>query len=460
MSYERNRILNKKLPSYAGFFVLLATFGVILLLSGNAFVFVSRATVGSDPKDIQISNISDSSFTISYTTDASAVGTISYGLDPSTPNIALDTRDQQASQAANYQVHFITVSNLAPATTYYYVIDSGSEKTENNGAPFQITTDAPLINTPSEQTNLSGTVAQSDGSIPKEGIMYVSSDNSQQIAALINPDGTYQLPLNTMRDSTGTDSAALSPDTVLQLKAVTSTQTSTIKLLASQANQVPKIVLSQNYDFTLGPDQSASGSGQVASSSAAFPVLETPAPVSSPEITTPSDTEAFSDSQPLFQGRALPDTEVDITIQSKQEISTSIHSDDSGTWQFRPPLALAPGNHTITIKSIDASGVLQTISRSFTVYAAGSKFIEPSVSPVASPSAVPTVLPTATVAPTAIPSPTPTSAPTPTTTTQKPTPVPSLAPIPKTGSSALVTGIIAAISTIGIGALLFFLSTI
>jgi hypothetical protein len=458
MNYARNKVLNKKLPSYAGFFVLLFTLGVILLLSGNAFVFISRATIGSDPKDIQISNISDSSFTISYTTDASAVGTISYGLDQTTANIALDNRDQQASQAASYQVHFITVSNLAPETKYYYVIDSGSQKAENNGEPFEITTDAPIVNPPSDQTTLSGTVAQSDGTIPKEGIVYVSTDNSQQLAALINPDGTYQLPLNTMRDSTGTDSASLTPNTVLQLKAITPTQTSTVKLLDSQANQVPKIVLSQNYDFTLGPDQSASGSGQVASSSAAFPVLATPAPVSSPEITTPTDTEAFSDNQPLFQGRALPDTEVDITIQSQQEISTTIHSDNSGTWQFRPPLALAPGNHTITIKSIDASGILQTISRSFTVYAAGSKFIEPSVSPVASPSAVPTVavLPTAT----ATPSPTPTSAPTPTTTSQKPTPVPSLAPIPKTGSSALVTGIIAAVTTIGIGALLFFLSTI
>ncbi len=463
MSYERrNRVLNKKLPSYAGFFVLLMTLCVTVLLSGNAFIFISRATVGSEPKNIQISNISDSSFTISYTTDASAVGTISYGFDTTTPNIALDNRDQQAGKAANYQVHFITVSNLAPATRYYYVIDSGSQKADNIGSHCEITKAAPLINPQSNQTILSGTVAQSDGSIPKEGIIYVSTDSSQQLSTLINPDGSYQLPLATMRTTTGSDAATLTPDTVLQLQAVTSTQTSTIKLLESQANQVPKIVLSQNYDFTLSPDQSASGSGQTASNSAAFPVLSTPAPVSSPEITSPTDTEAFSDRQPLFQGRALPNTEVDITIQSQQEISTTVHSDDSGSWEFRPPQALASGNHTITIKSVDATGVLQTLSRSFTVYAAGSKFIEPSVSPIQTPttpiaSASPTLAPTPTTIPT--PTVTPTQAPTP-TVSQNLTPVPSRAPLPKTGSSALVTGIIAAISTIGIGALLFFLSAI
>ncbi|HSX09246.1 MAG TPA: Ig-like domain-containing protein [Candidatus Saccharimonadales bacterium] len=461
MSYGRNRVLNKKLPSFAGFFVLAAALGITLLLSGNAFIFVSRATIGSDPKNIQISNLTDSSFTISYTTDASSVGTISYGLDSSTPNIALDVRDQQVGSANSYQVHFITVNNLAPGTKYYYVIDSGSQKLENNGAPFEVTTDDQLINAPSGEPTLSGTVAQSDGSSPKEGIIYASTDNSQQLAALINADGTYQLSLNDMRDSTATEAAVLTPDTVLTLQAVSPAQSSTAKILENQAQQVPKIVLSQNYDFTLGSSQEASGSAQIASGSAAFPALATPVPVSSPEITSPTTDEALGDQRPLFEGLALPDQEVDITIHSTQEISTSIKSDDSGQWQFRPPQALAPGKHTITIKSVDASGILQTITRSFTVYAAGSKFIEPSVSPVASPSAIPTlpVQPTPTAAPTSTPSPTPTTGPT-AAVTKQPTPIPSRAPIPKTGSSALVTGTIAAVITIGIGALLFFLSAI
>src|ERR1700722_479495 len=121
MNYARKKLLSKKLPSYAGFFVMLAALGITLLLSGNAFIFISRATIGSDPKNIQISNLSDTSFTISYTTDTESVGTISYGTDPSTPNIALDDRAQQASGAADYQVHFITVKNLIPSTKYYYV---------------------------------------------------------------------------------------------------------------------------------------------------------------------------------------------------------------------------------------------------------------------------------------------------------------------------------------------------
>lgn len=455
--YAQNNLLNKRLPSYTGFFVLLAALGITLLLSGNAFIFVSRATVGSDPKNVQISNLSDTSFTVSFTTDVPTVSTISYGTDPSTPNIALDDRDQQASGSAEYQVHFITIKNLAPATKYYYVIDSGNQKLENNGSPFEITTDAPLPNSSTNEPVLSGPVAQSDGSIPQEGIVYVSTQNSQQLAALINPDGSYQIPLNQLRDSTATTAATLTPDTILQLQAVTPTEKSTVKLLESQASQVPKIVLPQNYDFTLGTTQAASGSAEIASGSA-FPVLETPTPVSSPEITTPTQKESFKDQQPLFQGMALPNTEVDITIQSQQEISAKLQSDTSGVWEFRPPITLAPGNHTITIKSVNAAGILQTVSRSFIVYAAGSEFVQPSVSPIASSSA-PTVIPkpTAIATPTTVPSPTskPTTAPT-LIMTPAPTAVPTREPLPKTGSSILVTGMIATIGAIGIGALLFF----
>jgi len=456
MNYAQNRLLNKKLPSYAGFFVMLVALGITLLLSGNAFIFISRATIGSDPKNIQISNLSDTSFTISYTTDAESVGTISYGIDQTTPNIALDDRAQQASGSAEYQVHFITIKNLTPATKYYYVIDSGSQKITNNGSPFEITTDAPLPNPSDNQTILSGTVSQSDGSIPQEGIVYVSTGNVQQIAALINPDGSYQVPLAQMRDSTATTEAELTPDTILQLQAVTATQQSNVKLLESQASQVPKIVLSQNYDFTLGTTQDASVSGQVASeSAAAFPVVATPVPVSSPEITTPTEAQAFKDQQPTFEGMALPNTDVNITIQSQQEISTKLQSGNDGSWQFRPPVMLAPGNHTITITSLDASGILQTVSKSFVVYASGSKFIEPSVSPIASPSALPTRQPLPTAIPTQQPTPMPTIQPTP-TAAQKPIVTPTQPPIPKTGSSIAIMGTIAAVSAIGIGALLFF----
>lgn len=459
MSYAHKKILNKQLPSYVGFSVMLVTLAVIIFLSGNTFTIISKATVGSEPKNIQISNITDTSFTVSYTTGASVIGTISYGTSPNTPDIALDDRDKQANNTNNHQVHFITVTNLTPSTRYYYVIDSGSQKVENNGSPYEITTSPPSITTNNAiQQTMSGTVSLNDGSIPTEGIVYVTADNSQQLATLIKPDGSYQIPLSNLRSSTLSDYATLSPESILQVHIVSPTAQSNAKVLLSAAANVPKIVLQQNYDFTLDTTALSSVSAENAPGGG-FPAFTTPEPVSSPEITTPKNSQAFNDQQPLFQGLALPNTEVDITIQSKQEILVKLSSDNSGSWQYRPAMALAPGKHTITIQSVNASGIMQKLQRSFTVYASGSKFVEPSISPP--PNSHPTATPKPTVAPTATPSPTPKPiTPNPTAVPTSIPVSPTHAPVPKTGSSAVMDGLFAASTVIGLGALLIILSVV
>src|SRR5579872_683481 len=200
MNYIRNSFLDKQLPAYTGFFVLLIALGLTLYLSGNTFLFVSKATVGADPKNIQLSNLTATSFTISYTTDEPTTGSISYGINTTLTEVALDDRDQQASGAADHQIHFITVKNLTPATKYYYAILSGSQKAENNGTPFEITT-AAVSQIQSASPTLSGSVSLSDGSFPTEGIVYVTANNAAQLATLINSDGSYQLHLNDLQSN-------------------------------------------------------------------------------------------------------------------------------------------------------------------------------------------------------------------------------------------------------------------
>lgn len=453
MSYKPSYLTTKRLPSYMGFLVLLVALGVTVLLSRNTLIFVSKATVGSQPKNIQISNVAADHFTISYTTDALATGTVGYGSDANTTGIALDDRDKEASAPAEHQVHFITIDKLTPATTYYYIIQSGDQRADANGQPFQVQTAPASTAASTTPSTLSGTVAMDDNSVPTEGLVYVTSDGVQQLAALIKQDGSYQIPLTDIRNSAFSDNANLQPSTVLQLQAMTSTEQSTAKVLNSQADQVPKIVLSQNYDFTLSPDPISSNSAQIASNSS-LPVFNTPAPVSAPEITSPTDAQTYKDQKPTFTGRALPNADIDITIQSQQEITAKLQSDNTGSWQFKAPVALDPGKHTVTIKSLDASGILQTVSRSFTVYAAGSQFIEPSVSPIQVASASPTLEPSPTA------SPSPTLEATPTVASASPTLPPASGPMAPTGSSAIVNGLIAAVTAIGIGALLFIFTAI
>ena len=473
MSYLPRSVWEKKLPAFSGIFVLLFAVGITVLLSRNTVQFVSKATVGSVPKDIQISNIANDSFTVSYTTDQSATGVVAYGTGTSFGQVALDDRDQIANKPTEYNVHFMTIKNLSPSTKYYFAITSGTETALNNGAPFEVTTAAPDTTTPAAQTILSGIAALDDGTFPAAGIVTVSTDTSQQLAVLLKPDGSYQIPLTPLRTKDLSAYLPLAPSDTLHLKINTSDFQSEATVTYSDAASVPRIVLSKAYDFTLSTDSSssaiASGSATAsasaqpaASQSAGFPVFDQITPVNSPEITSPTEAQKLNDQQPLFKGRALANADITITIHSQKEIDAKLQSDSNGVWQFRPPVSLDPGKHTITIQSPDASGVMQTITRSFTVYASGSQFIEPSVSPIeASPSAAPPITPTVA----ALPSPSPTLIPSPTidaSASASPTliPQPTRGTLGPTGSSSVVTGIIGAAVAIGIGALLFFFTIV
>jgi len=71
--------------------------------------------------------------------------------------------------------------------------------------------------------------------------------------------------------------------------------------------------------------------------------------------------------------------------------------------------------------------------------------------------ATPTAAPTPTATPTTTPTPTVTIQP---TAAAQPTTIVTKVPVPKTGSSAVVTGVLTGATILGIGALLIFLSVV
>jgi hypothetical protein len=140
---------------------------------------------------------------------------------------------------------------------------------------------------------------------------------------------------------------------------------------------VPLVILSKNYDFAvsnepLQPSPQASGSAQKAS----FPEFVDTTIPTAPVITVPEKDETFTDSQPMFKGKALPETNVIITIQS-QPLNATVKADNFGNCEYRPETPLEPGQHTLTINAPDSEGLIQTLTQPFTVYAQGSQFVDP-----------------------------------------------------------------------------------
>lgn len=466
-------LLNKRLPSFLGFFFLLLAIGTITWLSRNAILFGTLAADDNTPKDVRVSNITDSSFTVSYVTDANVAGTLAVGTANQTNQVTLDDRDKKQNTPQEYTTHYITVTNLTPSTPYTFTITSGGETFQNGETPYQVTTGPPLTIESAANTIITGKVTHDNGTPATNVIVYVSAANSQVLSALTNNTGTYNLDLKTMRAANLTSLMALSAQSSLTVHIMDATKKSEASVLRGQANPIPLIVLSKNYDFAVSneplvPSPTATDSAELSGTPSvtpfSFPTTEQGEAGTAPQILTPQEKQQFIDQQPLFRGKALPNESVTITINSEHTVTATITADANGNWQFRPDEPLEPGTHTITIRTIDASGLMRSITQSFVVYAEGSQFTEPSVSPSANPTNTP--IPTATATPRATNTPTPTK----TTATGTPganptataTPTKAAAatisattpPIPVTGNTSTILTIAGIISAVAIGALL------
>lgn len=457
----RKTIWDKRIPTLLALVFIIFGIGLTSFLVNRGVIFIGRANPTQIPESIKITNVSDTSFTVSYTTGDDVFGSINYGASPAFGQTALDDRDSLSKSVVPHKMHSISANNLDPQTTYYFSITSAENKYLNDEQAFSIKTAPSIERSPSAQKPVSGKVLLPDSSPPQESIIYLFADGGQTISALVRSDGTYLLPLNSLRNNALDKYFEFGADTKIKMVVVGDNLSSNIILSLNQINPVPTITLSNNYDFTSSKAPVASESASNAASSSSFPIFgEDSSPSFNPTIITPSKDEGFSDSQPNFEGKALPNEMVDVTIESNDPINTKVTSDASGNWTYRPSTPLSPGDHKITIKTKDSNGIIKTITQSFTVYAEGTQIAGalPSPTPTPSPTSSPTPLPQVSPSPSPTPTPTPTPLPTPTPIILVASSTPPTSSLLPTGDSKTLAIGVLGIGIVVIGGLIFILT--
>ena len=296
--------------------------------------------------------------------------------------LALDLDDKNEITAR--ETHIIPVTNLKPSRTYYFSIVSGDTTFLNNGKPFNTTT-APVIESPdSNNLEVMGKVIFDNPNI-NDALIYITSEKMQPFVTKVRPDGTYSLTQKQVRTSNLSSFLSIKENDIMQMLIASSSKQSNISIFAKDLKNIPTVILSNNYDFTIS-------SVPIATSSAVFgfpSLVASPSANKVPQIINPEKNEELIDTRPVFRGIASPSAEVNIEIHSDENIKTTVVADSKGNWTFRPTTSLSPGPHTINISTRDAFGIIKTITQSFTVYAQGSQ-----VSQNATPSA--TLAPSAT----------------------------------------------------------------
>ena len=142
----RNEI---RIPTILG---LLVAFGGLLsglwLVQGQVSN-ISKAAADLEPAKVTVTNVTDTSFTVSWITTVAAPGFVEYGTEQNNIGSSLsDDRDQESGGILAYLTHIVTVKGLKPETNYYFKIGSGKKIFDMAGNPYQISTGSVITRQP------------------------------------------------------------------------------------------------------------------------------------------------------------------------------------------------------------------------------------------------------------------------------------------------------------------------
>lgn len=297
-------LLNKRFPTILGLMILFGALGAgVFFIGSGPGIFSPRATPQTTPKNVKITNITDTTITVSFFTDEATAAYVKYGTSAtSLTNRESDDRDQLAGNVGTYNTHHITVRNLQASTNYFFIIGTGSSSQfDNNGSPYTVKTAQKSGNQSTAQT-IYGNVLTKGGNPADGSIVYVTVDKAAEMSALVRSSGTWAIPLSQLRGTDGGNPPAVTTNSLMLVfvQGNSSTETATLTTTVGQP-QFPVKTLTLGESNT--PETTA--------------VPTDAAPTQQPQPTT--TTKAGTDIKPVLSasGSATPTKTVTTPVAIK-----------------------------------------------------------------------------------------------------------------------------------------------
>lgn len=413
---RKNGLTQKRIPTLLALFILFGSVWVTSFLIQSGVITIGGASPDKTPQNVAVTNVTSSSFTVVFTTPNKALSALSVSEKNKAPYLVFDDRNKIRGTKDTYYSHAITVDNLTARTNYKFTIISDGTTYPTDGTSYSTITGAPLPN-PTFNKQISGKVINPDGGAAIDTLVTATISQNQELSTLTDNSGNFKLYLKGIRTKDLKAYAKLANSTKITLNFLGQNASSRVDTTVGQAT-LPTVTLSYQYNFSTQSAPETTSGTSVLNNIA--PVIPKPGEI---KITTPSQNQSFVDARPLFQGVAIPNKNVKITVEGTT-IQTTITSSSNGFWSYRPDVDIGSGAHKIMVQTPDAFGINQSLSANFSVFPSGVQVAENATpSGKTLPTATPTPKPTATPIPTATPTPTVAIAtPTPTTTALTPTP--------------------------------------
>ena len=137
---KSNKLSQRKTKGVFQFILLISALITVIFSIKNPQILQKRASVSDAPHNVMIANTTDRSFTVLWTTNVSATGSITYTVPNGKPITAFDIRDTKNKKQGKYKTHMVQVKKLKPNATYAFYISSNGTQYGNGTIAYTVQT--------------------------------------------------------------------------------------------------------------------------------------------------------------------------------------------------------------------------------------------------------------------------------------------------------------------------------
>lgn len=372
-------MLNKRIPTIIGLLIVTAVVVAWYLLASGT---LKQNSENFTPNKVSITNVSDTRFSVSWTTKNPTYGYIEYG--ESGGKIVTKALDDRGGDR-KFLTHHVTVVNLQPNSQYSFRIISGEpeRRYDNNQKPYSVTT-GPVITEIPVARSVYGEIEGGDDDL----IIYLTLPGSYPASVVGKKKGNYNVNISTIRTEDLKRYASYDPNaSIIQLTVDTGKLITNISTSTESINPVPKITIGKDADYRNTQNYEQNTVAEATTTPQQIEILNVEplevnqdninlvenVPVS---ITNPAiDGEVLASLKPEFRGKGTPNIRLIITISGQKNISDSTVITSNGEWEWTPPIDLGIGKQKITVAYTDNNDKEQKIEKTFVISTATSSSV-------------------------------------------------------------------------------------
>lgn len=389
-----------KIPTLLGIFLVIVMVSIVAIGSESFMQTQTRASGSIQPAGVTITNISDTTFSVSWTTPQPATGAISVA-----GRVIFDDQDTKTQE--KYTTHIVTFRGATAGTSYDVTILSDGKKSLDGDKPYTIRTAPTLTTTSGNLEPAYGTIINADKSPVQGALVYVTLDGSQTLSTITKPSGTWLVPLNLIRTKDLTSYLPITERMNVNITVMGNGLSTTAITDTLNNSPVPDMMLGKTYDFrkanakTPGAPIALNPIPVPTKASSAVLGTTSAKPENTVTLTIPAQGAALPTTLPLIQGTGIPGKNVSIVLGITNPVGGSAIVGSDGLWNYTPNKPLSPGGQSVTITTRDINNKPVAITHLFTIFKSGTQVLGD-----ATPSA--TLTPTITLEPIATDTATPT----------------------------------------------------